>query len=109
MSLFIMLPLRAACSACCRAATLPFCWQPACKRGCQGTQFPVQNHTQNIARTPQVCTYTAYGMTGLRLEPAAVLINGVASVLLYLIAAQLHSLASIVMPNEDTSFLVTSE
>ena len=32
-----------------------------------------------------------------------------AGTLLYLIAQQVHSFSSIVMPNEDTSFLVTSE
>lgn len=54
-----------------------------------------------------VCTFVSYGMTGLRLTTQAVAVNGAASVLLYLIAQQLQSMASIVMPNEDASFLVT--
>ncbi|KAI8463050.1 MAG: P-loop containing nucleoside triphosphate hydrolase protein [Monoraphidium minutum] len=54
-----------------------------------------------------VCTYVSYGMTGLRLTVPAVATNGAASVLLYLIGQQVQSAASIVMPNEDASFLLT--
>ena len=48
-------------------------------------------------------------MTGLRLDARAMAVTGGAGTLLYLIAQQVHSFSSIVMPNEDTSFLVTSE
>jgi len=72
------------------------------------TQLNQQFQTTPTHQT-QICTYTAYGMTGLSLSQESLIINGATSVLLYLIAQQVHSLATIVMPNEDTSFLVTGE
>ncbi|GBF91998.1 ABC transporter G family [Raphidocelis subcapitata] len=54
-----------------------------------------------------VCSYTAYGMIGLRVESRALAVHGATSVLVYLVAHQVHSASSIIMPNEDTAFLVT--
>ncbi len=65
------------------------------------------HHHPDQPRTAQVYTYITYGMTGLRLSPDAMAVVGAASVLLYLVAQQVHCLATILMPNADTAFLIT--
>jgi hypothetical protein len=52
-----------------------------------------------------VFSYTLYGMAGLRHSAVAVIGNGVISVLLYAIAAQVLSFAAIVAPNQDMAFM----
>eukprot|EP00877_Chromochloris_zofingiensis_P013185 jgi/Chrzof1/811/Cz01g29200.t1 len=53
-----------------------------------------------------VYAYTLYGMAGLRNQAAAIVFNGLLSILLYLIAAQVLALAAYITPNQDVAFMV---
>ncbi|GBF93870.1 ABC transporter G family [Raphidocelis subcapitata] len=54
-----------------------------------------------------LCSLIVYGMAGLRLSATSAVVNSVAGVLTYLIAAQVQALAAIIMRNEDGAFVVT--
>eukprot|EP00878_Enallax_costatus_P000100 GHUV01000134.1.p1 GENE.GHUV01000134.1~~GHUV01000134.1.p1 ORF type:complete len:870 (+),score=236.10 GHUV01000134.1:1054-3663(+) len=51
-------------------------------------------------------SFTLYGLAGLRHNGAAVGMNGLMSVLIYLIAAQVLSFAAVVTPNQDLAFML---
>ncbi|KAF8067234.1 ctr9 [Scenedesmus sp. PABB004] len=51
-------------------------------------------------------SYTLYGLAGLRHSGAAVGMNGLMSVLIYLIAAQVLAFAAVVTPNQDVAFML---
>jgi len=49
--------------------------------------------------------FTLYGLAGLRHDANAVGMNGLMSVLIYLIAAQVLTFTAVVMPNQDLAFM----
>jgi ABC-type multidrug transport system ATPase subunit len=51
-------------------------------------------------------SFTLYGLAGLRHQGSAVGMNGLMSVLMYLIAAQVLSFAAVVTPNQDLAFML---
>jgi hypothetical protein len=85
--------LPAAClpvPACLLAALLAYC--TACIPYWYISATSPANQPRCLA-PPQVCTYTAYGMIGLRPVPSAMAINGGASMLIYLVAHQVGARA----------------
>ncbi|WIA12817.1 hypothetical protein OEZ85_006447 [Tetradesmus obliquus] len=51
-------------------------------------------------------SFTLYGLAGLRPDGWAIGINGLMSVLMYLIAAQVLAFAAVVTPNQDVAFML---